>query len=636
MDSLPQQPNYHNPLMLRHATTLFCLAGTAFVCFATPISARPLKTHGIFSSNMVIQRGKPIMIWGWAHDGKSVTVQFGDKTSTATADEKSGRWQVTFPASEADAHGRNLTVSSGTEKVELDNILIGDVWVMNGQSNMAFILGKTIEGDIETAQAHLPLLRCLEISPNESLTLQEDLPPHAVGKGWAVATPQTAYNFSAIGYVFGARLQRALQIPIGIIDNSRGGASIESLVPRHMFAKDPVAARYLASVDKRHADFNFDEATDKLVKKWEKITAKERAKGTPEAKLPPKPTRNNLRSWDIPGMSPSDAASCYNGMFGAFKGFNIKGVLFHQGYNNAMNGACTPKRYQILLKLMIQGWREDFNDPALPVGVIGFCAGGISQTRDNFEIWSVSTGSYIREAQRLGIDDLKDPANTAFLPAYDIQTPGLHPRRKQAHGIRAARWALNKVYKTKVGWDTAALVSAQPEGDHMVLTFDKPVMPDDMSIIPKGFSIADKSGKFYLGHAAFLIKNDAGIWNAANKQFDTTKVLVWSPLVTQPVAVRYAWSSSPMGNLKVGGFEWLPLASFRTDHWDWPESADPLQSALDREQGRAMAREAEERCEFRRTEEAKNAVEILARRKTLGRENLIAAPDKKTPKASKS
>jgi sialate O-acetylesterase len=319
-------------------------------------------------------------------------------------------------------------------------------------------------------------------------------------------------------------------------------------------------------------------------------------------------------------MSPSDAASCYNGMFGVFKGLNIKGVLFHQGYNNAMSGNCRPKRYRVLTKLMVEGWREDFNDPALPVGVIGFCAGSIPQTTEDFEVWSVSGGAFIREAQRLGIADLADPAHTAFLPAYDIQIPGLHPLKKRAHGERAARWALNRVYGTQVNWDSASLVSAEPRGDEMVLTFDKPVMPDDMSIIPTGFSIAGEDGKFYLAHARFKLKKDDGIWNTANKSFDATTIHVWSPLVNQPVAVRYGWATSPMGNLKVNGKEWLPLASFRTDTWDWPESDDPDTILIDRAQDRALNKDAADRNTFRRYEEAKRAVAILERLKTLGRE----------------
>jgi len=588
--------------------------------------AGALKTHAIFTSHMVIQRDKPIAIWGWAKPGGKVTVQFGEETVQATANGEKGRWEAAFNARPASAAPQKLTVSCGDEKIEMENIVIGDVWVMNGQSNMAFGLAKTYRADLEMATAHLPLLREIRISTNESENLETDIPADKI-QGWNVCTPETAGGFTAIGYAFGSRVQRTLQIPIGIIDNARGGASIESLVPRHKFKDHPLAARYLKYVEQRRAEFDWDAAVQKLVAKWEKTCADQRKKGVPEEKLPPKPTRNDLRSWSIPGRSPSDAASCYNGMFGVFKGLNIKGVLFHQGYNNAMGSNCRPKRYRVLMKLMVEGWREDFNDPNLPVGIIGFCAGGIPQTRDNFEVWTLARSAYIREAQRLGLADVGDPEHTAFLPAYDVQIPGLHPHKKRQHGVRAARWALNKVYGLKIDWDAAALVSAERVGDRMLLTFDKPVLPDDMSTTPEGFAIADESGKFYMAHAAFQLKKDVGIWNTANKSFDTTKVYVWSPLVKEPVAVRYAWSTSPMGNLKVNGKPWLPLYSFRTDKWDWPESEDPAENLYDRGKSRTMQQETIERLEQRKMEEARQAVEILERLKTLS----APAPEKKKP-----
>jgi len=590
------------------------------IALCTGATARTLKTHRIFSSDMVIQRDKPILIWGWTEPGGKVSVQFGQEKAVATADGEAGRWEVNYSARPANATGQKLTVTSGDEKIEMENIVVGDVWVMNGQSNMAWGLSGALQADMERAQAHLPLLRQIRITPNESYTLEEDLPDDKV-EGWNVCTPETAGGISAIGYAFASRVQRALQIPIGVIDNARGGASIESLVPRHKFDDHPLAARYADSVEQRRAEFDWDAAVQKLVEKWEKDVAQQRDKGVAEDKLPPKPTRKDLRSWNVPGRSPSDAGACYNGMFGVFKGLNIKGVLFHQGYNNAMGASCRPKRYRVLVKLMVEGWREDFDDPTLPAGIIGFCAGSIPQTRENFETWSVAPGAHIREAQRLGLSDLEDSTNTAFLPGYDIQIPGLHPHKKRTHGERAARWALNRIYGLEINWDAASLASAERDGDRMVLTFDKPVMPDDMSTVPRGFSIADESGKFYVAYTVYQLKKDAGIWNVANKNFDATKVIVWSPLVKQPVAVRYAWARSPMGNLKVNGKEWLPLQSFRTDEWDWPESDDPFDSLVDRGKSRAMNAEAAKRCEHRRTEEAKRAVEILERLKILGKQD---------------
>ena len=578
-----------------------------------PANARALKTHRIFSSNMVIQRDKPIVIWGWADAGDKVAVQFGTEKAEAVAAGEVGRWEVKFPAHPADTAARTLTVSSGDETLRLDNVVIGDVWVMNGQSNMALGLDKVNDGDFEIAQADMPLLRAFRITPNEAYELQADLPDAAV-EGWNVCTRETAGGISAIGYAFASRVQRATGIPIGVIDNARGGASIESLVPRHKFEDHPLAARYAESVEKRRSEFDWDAAVNNLAVQWERQVERDRKKGVAEDKLPPKPAlvRESLKSWSIPGKSPSDAASCYNGMFGAFKGLNIKGVLFHQGYNNRFD--CRPKRYRVLLKLMVEGWREDFNDPALPVGVIAGCGSDSDvQTTENFEAMTVAEPAFIRDAQRLGLADVGDPAHTVFIPDYDTRIPGLHPKKKLAYGFRAARWALNTIYGfgDKVEWGSGSLLSAQPEGDVMVLTFDQKVMPDDHSRVLEGFSIADASGKFYLAHAAYP--------NVAGKVSDFTKVYVWSPLVKEPVAVRYAWASGgPMGNLKVDGNEWLPLPSFRTDTWDYPESEDPAEQVMDGAKRKALTLDANERLEHRKQEEARLAVEILARLKTLG------------------
>ena len=559
--------------------------------------AAELKVHSVFGNNMVLQRDKPIKIWGWATKGEEITVAFGKESATTKATGEQGLWEVTFPAQAANPEAQKLIVKSTGKSIEMENIVVGDIWVMNGQSNMAFGLGKTLDADMESAQANLPLLRRFGISPNEQSKPQMDIRAEAIqGEGWTLSTPTTAGRFSAIGFSYGARLQRALQIPIGIIDNSRGGAAIESLVPPHKFKDDPIAATYKAYLDKRIAEFD----PAKIVEKqWQKQVARLRSKGVAEDKLPKKGGVESLRSWSIPGKSPSDAASCYNGMFGVFKGLNIKGVLFHQGYNNAMSSNCRPKRYRALVRLMVEGWRDDFNDPALPVGVIGFCAGSIPQTRDNFETWSLSPAAYIREAQRLGLSDLNDPDHVAFLPAYDIQIPGLHTHKKLALAVRAARWALNKVYDMKINWDSAALLSAEPDGERMLLTFDKGVMPDDMSMVLEGFSIADKSGRFFMAHAEYPIKKDAGVWNTANKSCETTKIYVSSPLVKHPLAVRYAWATSPMGNLKINGKEWLPLQSFRTDSWDWPE-AGPETNAVDRAKSKVMKAEAARNLEFRK------------------------------------
>jgi sialate O-acetylesterase len=557
--------------------TIICLFGLLVAVSSQPLSAaEALKVHGIFRSNMVLQRDKPISVWGWAPAGTTVKVKLGEESGEGKAAGEAGRWQVTFEPRAANAKGQPLVVQAGDTTIEMDNILIGDIWVMNGQSNMAFALKAVYQNQFEASMAHLPLLRHIRINSGaESENVETDIADEFLNnkdedKNWKVVTPEVALDMGAIGYVFGSRLQRSLQIPIGIIDNSRGGASMESLVPRHKFAENPMAAEYLKWVDGRRAEFSIEAFLKAQMDKWklaeekyQKAIAEDKAKGVKRNRRRPRKPNGSIRTWSVPGRSPSDAASCYNGMFGFFKGLNIKGVAFHQGFNNAMmNTSCKPKFYRILMKLMVEGWREDFNDAKLPVAVIGFCAGGQAQTRLNFEQHGLSTAAYIREAQRLGLADLNDAEHTAFIPSYDQKIPQLHTKKKKALGLRTARWALKTVYgNDEIRWESAKLLSAVPEDGKMLLTFDMPVLPDDFGSELEGFSIADESGVYYMASAVAKATKDRA---DKNKQ-----IVVSSPLVKQPVSVRYAWARSPLGNLKVNGIPWQPLHNFRTDKIDF-------------------------------------------------------------------
>jgi|TARA_B110000037_G_scaffold222097_1_gene295537 sialate O-acetylesterase len=535
-----------------------------------------VKVHGIFRSHMVIQRDEPITIWGWAPAGTEVEVAFGNKTATSMSAGEAGRWEVIFDPQAANSEPQTLIVKGRNVTVKMENILIGDVWVMNGQSNMAFGLKAVYQAGFESAQAHLPQLRHFRIqSGAESEYVETDLNEDFIfgkdveDKNWRVVTPETSLDMGAIGFIFGSRLQRALQIPIGIIDNSRGGASLESLVPRHKFADDAIAAEYLKWVDGRRAEFSFEDFHKAQMDKWksaeeryQKEIAADKEKGVTKKRRRPRKPDGSIRTWSVPGRSPSDAAACYNGMFGVFKGLNIKGVAFHQGFNNAMmNSSCKPKFYRRLMKLMVDGWRDDFGEK-LPVAIIGLCAGGNAQTRLNFEQSGLSTAAYIRESQQLGLMDAEDQTDTVFIPAYDQKIPQLHTKKKKELGLRTARWALNTLYGMEsVVWETGDIVSAVPEEGKMLLTFDKPVRVDDFGSEIEGFSLADSSGTYYMAEAVYLETKDK------NERFK--QILVSSPLVKEPASVRYAWSRAPMGNLKVNGIPWQPLPSFRTDKIDF-------------------------------------------------------------------
>jgi sialate O-acetylesterase len=373
---------------------------------------------------------------------------------------------------------------------------------MSGQSNMAFPVGKTDAKDL-LPQANMPMLRLFSIQGNEQASLQDDIRPEAidtVSGSWDVSSPETAKNFSAIGYVFGARRPTGAANPHRC-DQERPWRCLHREHGAGPQIRRPSAGEALRrSCQKRMAEFDPEAVADQI---WSNQKGRAKSKGQPE---PPRPDPKALTSWNVPGKSPSDMGSVHNGYFGVFKGYNIKGVLFHQGFNNTLGDNCRPKRYRVLTKLMVEGWREDFEDPGLPVGIIGFCAGGRTQNEENFELDSHRTGPYIREAQRLGLEDVGDPENTEYISGDDIQVPGLHPGKKREHGRRAAQWALSHIYKApNAYWRTPTIPKVEAKGDMMIVRFadkERP-QPDDGNDILEGFSVAGEDGKFYMAHARY-------------------------------------------------------------------------------------------------------------------------------------
>jgi sialate O-acetylesterase len=613
-------------------TTIRALGAMLAMALLAPLStaqsdrqSKPFKLHNIFGADMVLQRGKPIKVWGWAKPGDKVSVTLGKESAEATtaaaapvdvfgyeeAYKGLGKWEVSFPAREASTEPITLAATSGGETISLGNILIGDVWVMSGQSNMAFPTDKTDAKDL-LPQANMPLLRFFSIQGNEQASLQDDIRPEGidtVSGSWDISSPETAKSFSAIGYTFGADVQRALQIPIGVIKTARGGASIESMVPVQKFDEHPLAKRYADHVRKRMAEFDPEATADQI---WNNQKARAKSKGQPE---PPRPDPKALTSWSVPGKSPSDMGSVHNGYFGVFKGYQIKGVLFHQGFNNTLGDNCRPERYRVLMKLMVEGWREDFQDSGLPVGVIGGCGASNRQNEGNFELMSIETGPYIREAQRLGLDDVGDPENTEFIPDYDVQVPGLHPANKREHGRRAAQWALSHIYKVEgASWGTPTIPKVETKGDMMILRFadkERPA-PHDGNDILEGFSVAGEDGKFYMAHARYEPWEKKDNWTKGRQT-----IRVWSPMVPNPVALRYAWATSPMGNLKLAGDQDIPYPNFRTDKWDFPESEDPEEKLISRTFTNEQKADAQARLEARRFKEADMGRELLERLKAL-------------------
>ena len=537
-------------------------------CISSRVPAK-LIVPKIFSDGMVIQRDRPIHIWGSSSPEENVRVILGPRDLSVRAG-KDGKWSLKLDPLEASLQATSLTIRSAGHTVEYDNILIGDVWLLGGQSNMEDVLESIYHGDTEVISANFPGIRLMTIPQKASANPQQDIERINEFNGWTnryemkgqwrICTPKSVARFSAIGYIFGRRLHMASGVPIGLIDASVGGTTVEAWTSRARLAGITGAKPLTKEWDTKISEYDAAASLAAKIKNWEKDTERRQAKGQKPNPKPTEPGQDPANNRNNPGAS-------YNAMIAPISGFNIRGMLFNQGYNNAL-GDARPKLYRKTFQAMIEDWRSSFRDPAMPFAVIGLTPGGQPQTLDNFEIQMVDPAPYIREAQLAATKALK---NTAYLPAYDQQVPWYHPHKKFELGERAARWALNTCYNYKnIGWKPVELISADNRGDHFELVFEKPVRVHDGRPF-NGFSIAGKNQHFVPATAEFVV---TGQDKHKRDQHDEKRLKISSPLVEKPVAVRYAWSRNPLGNAVNSAHHerTIPIPSFRTDNWEWPEA----------------------------------------------------------------
>ena len=549
---------------LKYLLVLFVMSA----CISSRVPAKIIVPK-IFSDGMVIQRDRPIHVWGSSSPEENVRVILGPRDLSVRAG-KDGRWSLKLDPLEASSQATSLTIRSGDHTVEYDNILIGDVWLLGGQSNMEDVLESIYHGDTEVISANFPAIRLMTIPQKGSAKPQQDIERINEFNGWTnryemkgqwrICTPKSVARFSAIGYIFGRRLHMASGVPIGLIDASVGGTTVEAWTSRARLAGITGAKPLTEEWDTKISGYDAAASLAAKIKNWEKDTERRQAKGEKPNPKPTEPGQDPASNRNNPGAS-------YNAMIAPISGFNIRGTLFNQGYNNAL-GDARPKLYRQTFQAMIEDWRSSFRDPAMPFAVIGLTPGGQPQTLDNFEVQMVDPAPYIREAQLAATKALK---NTAYLPAYDQQVPWYHPHKKFELGERAARWALNTCYNYQnIGWKPVELISAENRGDHFELIFEKPVRVHDGRPF-NGFSIAGENQHFVPATAEFVV---TGQDKHKRDQYDEKRLKVSSPLVEKPVAVRYAWSRNPLGNAVNSAHHerTIPIPSFRTDNWEWPEA----------------------------------------------------------------
>ena len=540
-----------------------------------PAIGEGLCVSNVFQSNMVLQRDKPVQIWGWASAGEQVVVRFGKKelATTAAADRS---WRITVPAMSANSAPQALTVRGAEKTLTLDNILIGDVWILGGQSNMEFPLDRIENGQLEIVSANYDNIRILTVPAANGPELKKGFARlhewsgwfgrHYRKGDWDVCSPEIARELSAIGYVFARRIHMTAQVPIGIIDASRGGTTVETWTPDNVLRKmesKPVKT-LLTEWDQKVSDWDAKADLAGRVERFRQKVARLEKEGKAIPANETEPT--DLRPG--PAMDQNRPGNCYASMIWPLAGLSVKGAIFHQGYNNCFNGTQGAIMYRRVFPEMIAAWRAAFNDPEMPFGILSLCTEGAVQTLDNYSEMMANPGPFIREAQYQTFLELykSGDKNIGFTSTYDLRRRWYHPQLKIPAGERIARWALATQYgfDGKIRWKPPMVVETKVQDDNIVIQLDEPASAVDNGGPILGFAIAGEDRNFHPANATHLVtgKDDRG-----RPRLDKKALVLSSPMVPQPVHFRYAWGRSPLGNLQAERTSDVPFATQRSDEW---------------------------------------------------------------------
>ena len=452
---------------------------------------------------MVLQREKPIHIWGWSAPGEKVSVAFHGNSRDAVGNSL-GYWSVFLPP-EAAGGPYQLTVTS-SNRIVLDDVLSGDVWFASGQSNMEMPLkgfaGAPLKDSTEEiARAGHPQIRLLHV-PHKAA----DFPLRETAASWTVCSPETAANFSALAYFFGRELAVREHAPIGLIDATWGGTVAEAWLSLQTISADAALMPVFAT--RAHMMRTQDEITATLaMERREDLAARQAGQAPPKHPWHPDPA-----SWA--------PAALFNGMVAPLVAFPIKGVIWYQGESNSRL-AFAPM-YAKVFSALIADWREQWHEGAFPflfVQISNF-------TSDATEEWAI-----IREAQRRSLS----VANTAMVVTADIGDPdNVHPSDKQTVAARLALAARALAYGENVEYSGPLFRQATPEGDAIRVWFDHTAN-----------GLAARGGALQ----GFEIAGDDGRFVIATARIDGKTVVVGNPQVAEPKYVRYGWANAPVVNL---------------------------------------------------------------------------------------
>lgn len=497
---------------LHFSAALPALLAAMTIC-ALPVRA-DVKLPAMFTDHAVLQRDMPVPVWGSADPGEEITVTIAGQTHKTKADDK-GEWRVTLEPLKV---GDPLTVvAEGKNRVARKDILVGEVWLCSGQSNMEWPLGMTNDGDLEVAAANHPDIRIVRVKEPGSQTPVEDF------KGeWKVCTPKDIPGFSAVGYYFGRELHNQLGVPIGLIDDSWGGSACEAWIRRDRMEGNPL---YDGLIKK----------CDDIVKNWEEAHAADK-KAAPNRRVADSPATGNFRP-----------ANLYHGRLEPVMPYAIRGVIWYQGETNAGRAY----QYREMFPLMIKSWREDWKEGEFPFYWVQLADFMNEKPEPQDSAWAE-----LREAQTMTLDKLPKTGQAVIIDLGEAAD--IHPKKKLDVGRRLARLALANDYGRSVASKSPRYDSMEKHGDKIVVKL-KDVGGGIHNVDAKeveGFAIAGADKKFVWAKARIIPPANGG---------KADSVEVWSKDVPEPVAVRYAWADNPVCNLYNDAL--LPVTPFRTDDW---------------------------------------------------------------------
>jgi len=503
------------------------------------------RPASLFTDHAVLQRETPVPVWGWARPGQKVEVRFAGQVVQATA-AADGTWRVDLAPLSVSREGRELVITSGGESKTLKNIVVGDVWLCGGQSNMEWGLGGCDDQPTIDAANH-PLIRHFSANLNFSSHPQKE-----TRGNWQPLTRNLAPFVTAVGYHFARRVHQETEIPIGILQSCVGGTNIELWLAEKTLLETPTLAPYAKTMRDSLKQYDADlKKTLPAIEAW----AREARGAADGGRMVPRPP-----AWpEFPfgeRIARPRCVTLHNGMIEPLIPYRIKGALWYQGESNA-NGPEAARLYVEEQKALVADWARYFKAGELPFYQVQLAAwGNPSEDPALFDSWGM-----LREAQR---NSLAAIPTAGMAVAIDIgDANDIHPRNKTDVGERLARWALARDYGKAVVCSGPLFRGLKVEGDRAVISFDH---------LGGGLMVGKKDGRKPVIEDTgaplkkFAIRGKTGPWRWARAVIEGDTVVCTHPDVPEPAAVRYAVTINPAGaNLynRAG----LPASPFTSEEW---------------------------------------------------------------------